>query len=85
VPSVAPTELIALPQGALWGSWQSQLVMGTLREESLIFIQLRNRTTVGTIEKVNVGERIRDLDVAPDGKILATTDSGQLLMIAPTQ
>ena len=57
--------------------------MGTLREESLIFIQLRNRTTVGAIEKVSVGERIRDLDLAPDGKILATTDSGQLLMISP--
>jgi glucose/arabinose dehydrogenase len=83
VPSVAPTELIALPQGPLWGTWQSQLVMGTLREESLIFIQLRNRTTVGAIEKVSVGERIRDLDLAPDGKILATTDSGQLLMISP--
>lgn len=83
VPSVAPTELIALPEGPMWGTWQSQLVMGTLREESLIFIQLRNRTTVGAIEKVNVGERIRDLDLAPDGKILATTDSGQLLMIAP--
>jgi aldose sugar dehydrogenase len=83
VPSVAPTELIALPQGPLWGTWQSQLVMGTLREESLIFIQLRNRTTVGAIEKVSVGERIRDLDLAPDGTILATTDSGQLLMIAP--
>ncbi len=85
VPSVAPTELIALPQGQLWGTWQSQLVMGTLREESLIFIQLRNRTTVGAIEKVNVGERIRDLDLAPDGKILATTDSGQLLAISPSK
>lgn len=85
VPSVAPTELIALPQGALWGNWQTQLVMGTLREESLIFIQLRNRTTVGVIEKINVGERIRDLDLASDGRILATTDSGQLLIIAPTQ
>ncbi len=85
VPSVAPTELIALPEGPMWGTWQSQLVMGTLREESLIFIQLRNRTTVGAIEKVNVGERIRDLDLAPDGKILATTDSGQLLAISPSK
>lgn len=83
VPSVAPTELITLPEGPMWGSWQSQIVMGTLREESLIFIQLRNRTTVGAIEKVDIGERIRDLDLTPDGKILATTDSGQLLMIAP--
>jgi aldose sugar dehydrogenase len=85
VPSVAPTELIALPQGPLWGNWQSQLVMGTLREESLIFIQMLNRTTVGAIEKVGVGERIRDLDLAPDGTILATTDSGKLLAISPSK
>jgi glucose/arabinose dehydrogenase len=57
--------------------------MGTLRQESLIFIQLLNRTTVGQISEVNVGERIRDLEVSKDGQIIATTDSGKLLTIAP--
>jgi glucose/arabinose dehydrogenase len=59
--------------------------MGTLREESLIFIQLTNRTTVGQITEVNVGERIRDLEINKDGHTIATTDSGKLLTIAPTQ
>ena len=57
--------------------------MGTLREESLIFIQLINRTTVGEISAVNVGERIRDLEMSKDGQIIATTDSGKLLTISP--
>jgi len=81
VPSVAPTELVQLPNS--WGQWSSQILMGTLRQESLIFIQLLNRTTVGQISEVNVGERIRDLEVSKDGQIIATTDSGKLLTIAP--
>ena len=81
VPSVAPTELVQLPKS--WGLWSSQIVMGTLREESLIFIQLTNRNTVGQISEVNVGERIRDLEISKDGQIIATTDSGKLLAITP--
>jgi glucose/arabinose dehydrogenase len=81
VPSVAPTELVQLPKS--WGAWSSQIVMGTLREESLIFIQLTNRTTVGQITEVNVGERIRDLEISKDGHMIATTDSGKLLVITP--
>jgi glucose/arabinose dehydrogenase len=82
VPSVAPTELIRLPDGPAWGKWASQLVMGTLREESLIFIELRDRKTVGQVVKVSVGERIRDLELSLEGAIVATTDSGKLLVIS---
>jgi glucose/arabinose dehydrogenase len=63
VPSVAPTELVQLPAGSSWGSWAGQVVMGTLREQSLIFIQLRSKNQVGEVLKVDVGERIRDLEM----------------------
>jgi glucose/arabinose dehydrogenase len=56
--------------------------MGTLREESLIFIEMRDRRTPGQVVKVNVGERIRDLELSLDGAIVATTDSGKLLVIS---
>jgi len=82
VPSVAPTELAQLPTGPRWGAWASQIVMGTLREESLIFIQLTNRFSVGKISEVNIGERIRDLDISASGQVIATTDSGRLLVIS---
>jgi aldose sugar dehydrogenase len=83
VPSVAPTELIQLPAASAWGQWSSSIVMGTLREESLIFIQMNNKRVVGQMQTVNVSERIRDLDVTKDGSIIATTDSGKLLVINP--
>ena len=83
VPSVAPTELILLPDDPRWGNWSGQLVMGTLRENALIFLQLMSKREVGQVANVNVGERIRDLEVGNDGSIIATTDSGNLLFISP--
>jgi glucose/arabinose dehydrogenase len=57
--------------------------MGTLREESLIFIQMKNKRVVGQMQTINVDERIRDIDLTKDGAIVATTDSGKLLIITP--
>ena len=85
VPSVAPTELIQLPTSSTWGSWSEQLVMGTLANQSLIFIQLLAKQRVGAVVSVDVGQRIRDLEVTSIGSILATTDSGQLLLINPAE
>ena len=82
VPSVAPTELVQLPENSSWAEWSSQLVMATLKEEALIFIQLTSKSTVGEVVKVDVSERVRDLEVLSDGRLVATTDSGKLLLIS---
>ncbi|MBM3704657.1 MAG: PQQ-dependent sugar dehydrogenase [Actinobacteria bacterium] len=84
VPSVAPTELIQLPQNSAWGKWAGQIVMGTLRENALIFIELTSTKVVGEVSNVNVSERIRDLEVDSEGTIIASTDSGELLFISPS-
>jgi len=55
--------------------------MGTLRELSLIFISMKSKNEVAQMKKVEVGERIRDLDLGKDGSLIATTDSGKLLLI----
>jgi glucose/arabinose dehydrogenase len=81
VPSVAPTELIQLPADKSWGPWSSYIVMGTLKDQVLIFIEMLDRRQVGKVVKVNVNERVRDLDVSIGGSIIATTDSGRLLVI----
>lgn len=81
VPSVAPTELVQL-SGSQWGSWAGQIVMGTLREESLIFIELLDPKKVGKLTTHPVNERIRDLEIGAQGQMIATTDSGKLLFIS---
>jgi hypothetical protein len=55
--------------------------MGTLKDQVLIFIEMLDRRQVGKVVKVNVNERVRDLDVSIGGSIIATTDSGRLLVI----
>ena len=81
VPSVAPTELVQL-NGSGWGPWSGQIVMGTLRDESLIFIELLDAKRVGKITTQPVNERIRDLEIGAQGEMIATTDSGKLLFIS---
>ena len=80
VPSIAPTELVQLPTDG-WGQWSRGLVMGTLREQSLVFITLDSSFTPTQTTMVNMGERIRDLDVLPNGAMIASTDSGKLLVM----
>ena len=81
MPSIAPTELVQLPNDG-WGQWSNQLLLGTLREQSLVFLKLDQTLAVVEQQKVGVGERIRDLEVLPNGLAVATTDSGQLLLIS---
>jgi len=81
-PSVAPTELVKLPSNRNWPGLENNLVMGTLAEESLIFIEMLAPRRVGKVEKVFIGERIRDIDIDPNGGVIASTDSGLLLFIS---
>jgi len=81
VPSIAPTELVQLPKDG-WGSWSDQLLLGTLKEQAVVLIKLDQKLAVVEQVKVDVGHRIRDLEVLPTGVAVATTDSGQLLLIS---
>ena len=80
VPSIAPTELVQLPaQG--WGDWGRALVLGTLREEVIVFMKISEKFEVLESIQVDLGERIRDLEMLSSGALIATTDSGKLLTI----
>lgn len=80
VPSIAPTELVQLPvQG--WGEWGRALVLGTLREQILVFMKVNEKFEVTESINVDIGERIRDLEVLSSGSLIATTDSGKLITV----
>jgi glucose/arabinose dehydrogenase len=81
-PSVAPTELVLLPRVNEWGNFKNHLVMGTLAAQSLFFIELTTNSEIGQVIQKPVGERIRDLELLPDHRLVATTDGGQLLYVS---
>jgi len=80
VPSIAPTELIRLPNNG-FGKYSGGIAMGTLREMSLVFMVFENGKVTAS-ENLAIGARIRDLDVLPDQRIVASTDDGRLLFIS---
>jgi glucose/arabinose dehydrogenase len=83
VPSIAPTELVQLPaQG--WGDWSRALVLGTLREEVLVFMKVNAKMEVSESINVDFGHRIRDLEMLSNGSLIATTDSGKLITVTST-
>jgi glucose/arabinose dehydrogenase len=83
VPSIAPTELVQLPaQG--WGEWSRALVLGTLREEVLVFMKVNAKMEVSESINVDFGHRIRDLEMLSNGSLIATTDSGKLITVTNT-
>lgn len=83
VPSIAPTDLVELPLNSNWKRWSGQLLMGTLREQSLVRIYLDNDLRPTAQDFIKINERIRGLEVSNAGLVVATTDSGKLLEISP--
>jgi hypothetical protein len=78
--AIAPTELVQVPNGT-FGKYSGGIAMGTLLARSLVFMRFKNKT-ITDAKLVNVRERIRDLDVLPDKRLIASTDSGQLLIFS---
>lgn len=82
-PSIAPTELIQIPLRK-FGKYSGGIAMGTLRENSLVFMRYKNKKIIDT-EIVNVKSRIRDLEVLPNKRLIASTDDGRLMIFtSPT-
>lgn len=79
VPSIAPTELVQLPTTG-FGEFSGGLAMGTLKEQVIVFMKLKG-VRITTTELVSVDARVRDLEVMPNGRLLASTDDGRLLLI----
>lgn len=83
VPSVATSELVQVP--ASWAGWTTavggDLLMGTLKDQSFWRIRVDRTGRVTQRERLEVGHRIRDVDVRADGSVAATTDDGILLIL----
>jgi glucose/arabinose dehydrogenase len=54
--------------------------MGTLKEEVLVFLKINSNNQITEEKRINVNERIRDLDTNLNNEIIATTDSGKIMV-----
>ena len=87
VPSIAPSGLAFYDSDA-FTAWRGSLLIGALREQTLVRLQLNGNRVVAE-ERLLTQEvgRIRDVRVGPDGLVYVLTDDssdGRLLRLEPT-
>jgi glucose/arabinose dehydrogenase len=87
VPSIAPSGLAFYDSDA-FPAWRGSLLIGALREQTLVRLQLNGNRVVAE-ERLLTQEvgRIRDVRVGPDGLVYLLTDDstdGRLLRLEPT-
>jgi aldose sugar dehydrogenase len=81
VPAIAPSPLIAV-QGEEFPQWRGDLLIGSLRTQSLFRTRLKDDRVIYT-EPIQVGKRVRDLAQSSDGKILIWADkAGEILEVS---
>ena len=77
--SIAPSNHV-FHSGTMFPEWRGQVLMGSLAGTALWRLVLDGNTVVGRERLLGeLGERIRDVDEAPDGALWLLTDSGKLL------
>jgi hypothetical protein len=83
-PAIAPTAIVQYPQAAGTTSiegWAGDLVVGSLRGQALIRLALTPESTINE-DRLELGERIRDMVVTSEGQLIAVTDSSRLLVVS---
>ena len=84
-PSIAPSGM-AFYSGKIFPGWQGSLLVGALRGQSLVRLELKGDRVVSE-ERLLVNQvgRIRDVRVGPDGFVYLLTDAsdGRLIRLEP--
>ena len=78
-PSISPGSLM-IYDGAEFPAWQGDAFLGALSGEALVRVDL-DGTEATKAEQWDLGQRVREVEQAPDGTVWLLTDEGQVLRL----
>jgi len=82
-PVIAPGGMI-LYSGTLFGAWQGDAIIAGLVSQGLVRVRF-TPTSAAEVQRIALGQRIREVEQGPDGAIWVLEDSGsgRLLKLTP--
>lgn len=82
--TIAPSGLAFAPQDGAFDGWAGDMLVGALHGEGLVRVELENDRRADD-ELIELGHRIRDVRIGPDGAIWMVTDhaDGAVLRLTP--
>ncbi|PWN07790.1 PQQ-dependent sugar dehydrogenase [Rhodohalobacter mucosus] len=80
IPAVAPSGIIRM-ESTKFELWQGDLLVTTMRDQSIRRIRLDDAQNVDYDERIELGHRIRDIATLPDDTLVLFTDDGYLIFI----
>lgn len=83
-PVIAPAGLVFY-EGALFPDWDGSALIGSLVSQGLVRVVVDDQGGARQVDRWSLGERIRDVAVAPDGAVWVIEDGrgGGLLRLIP--
>ena len=82
-PVLAPSGM-AFYSGELFPAWKGSVFIGAMKDKNLVRLTLDGDKVVGEERLLgDLGQRIRDVRVGPDGAVYVLTDGGGLLKLVP--
>lgn len=85
VPSIAPSGM-TFYAGSAFPEWKNNLLVGSLKFDLLVRLTLDGEKVTHE-ERIDIGQRVRDVRQGPDGAVYLLTDEsdGELLRLTPAQ
>lgn len=82
--TVAPSGLSFVPVGTQFADWTGDMLIGGLGAEGIVRVRLEEGS-VSDEEVIEIGRRIRDVQIGPDGAIWLLTEheDGEILRLTP--
>jgi glucose/arabinose dehydrogenase len=80
----APSGLTFVPEGSALEEWAGDMLIGAMYAEAVVRVRLEEGA-VADKETIEIGRRIRDVQIGPDGHIWLLTEhsDGEVLRLAP--
>jgi len=82
-PVIAPSGM-AFYEADLFPAWKGSVFIGGMKDKDLVRLTLEGEKVVGEERLLkDLGQRIRDVRVGPDGAVYVLTDGGSLVKLVP--